>query len=201
MEREALWRRVVDGKYKSLEGGWSSKVIHSPHGISLWKNIRSGWNKFERYICFRVGNGARTRFWYDTWCGDSPFKTIFSDLYGIARDKDAFVAAHMQHRNDSIHWEVNFTHATHDWELESISTFFDLLYSAKVLGQGEDKICWKAGTTKDYEVQLYYQTLVPIVGCFPWRSTWRPRFLLVLHFVDVSVFPFNRAILLMYVRT
>jgi hypothetical protein len=134
LEQEALWRRVVDGKYKSLEGGWSSKVIHSPHGISLWKNIRSGWNKFERYICFRVGNGARTRFWYDTWCGDSPFKTIFSDLYGIARDKDAFVAAHMQHRNDSIHWEVNFTRAAHDWELESISTFFELLYSAKVRG-------------------------------------------------------------------
>jgi hypothetical protein len=132
---------------------------------------------------------------------DSPFKTIFSDLYCIARDKEAFVAAHMQLHNDSNHWEVNFTRATHDWELESISTFFDLLYSAKVLGQGEDKICWKAGTTKDYEVRLYYQTLVPIVGCFPWRSTWRPRFLLVLHFVDVSVFPFNRAILLMCVRT
>jgi hypothetical protein len=70
-------------------------------------------------------------------------------LYCIARDKEAFVAAHLQLRNDSIHWEVNFTRAAHDWELESISTFFDLLYSAKVLGQGEDKICWKAGTTKD----------------------------------------------------
>jgi hypothetical protein len=66
-----------------------------------------------------------------------------------------------------FHWEVNFTCTAHDWELESISTFLDLLYIAKVLGQDEDKICWKASTTKDFEVRLYYQALVPSVGYFP----------------------------------
>jgi hypothetical protein len=79
-----------------------------------------------------VGYGARTHFWHDTWCGDSPF--IFPDLFCIARDKEASVAAHMQLRNDSLHWEIKFNRAAHDWELESISTFFELLYSAKVRG-------------------------------------------------------------------
>uniref|UniRef100_A0A2N9HZ82 DhaK domain-containing protein n=1 Tax=Fagus sylvatica TaxID=28930 RepID=A0A2N9HZ82_FAGSY len=36
----------------------------------------------------------------------------------------------------------------HDWELESISTFFDLLYSANVKGHGEYKLCWKLSGPK-----------------------------------------------------
>jgi hypothetical protein len=175
LEREALWRRVVDGKYSSLESGWSTAVPHGPHGVSLWKNIRGGWAKFERFIYFKVGNGARIRFWYDTWCGDYPLKDIFPDLYCIARDKEAFVAAHLQLRNNSIHWEVNFTRAAQDWELESISTFFDLLYSAKELGRGEDKMCWRIGSTTDFEVRLYYQALVPSIGSFPWKSIWQAK--------------------------
>jgi hypothetical protein len=36
LEQEALWRKVVDRKYNSLEGGWSTTVIKGPHGVSLW---------------------------------------------------------------------------------------------------------------------------------------------------------------------
>ena len=36
LEQEALWRKVVDRKYNSLEGGWSPTVIKGPHGVSLW---------------------------------------------------------------------------------------------------------------------------------------------------------------------
>jgi hypothetical protein len=63
-------------------------VIHSPLGVSLWKNIGSGWDKLERFLSFKVDNGARTRFWLLAWFGDS-----FQDY--IARDKEAFVAAHL----------------------------------------------------------------------------------------------------------
>uniref|UniRef100_A0A2N9I8K0 non-specific serine/threonine protein kinase n=1 Tax=Fagus sylvatica TaxID=28930 RepID=A0A2N9I8K0_FAGSY len=33
LEQEALWRKVVDRKYNSLEGGWSTTVIKGPHGV------------------------------------------------------------------------------------------------------------------------------------------------------------------------
>ena len=85
------------------------------------------------------------------------------------------MAAHLQLRNNSIHWEVNFTRATQDWELESISTFFALLYSAKELGRGEDKMCWRIGSTTDFEVHFYYQALVPSIGSFPWKSIWQAK--------------------------
>ena len=88
-------------------------------------------------IKFRIG-GMRTLFTdflailYFLIVWGHSIKVIFPELYCIARDKEAFVNAHVQPQNDSIQWEVNFIRAPHDWELESISTFFDLLYSAKV---------------------------------------------------------------------
>jgi hypothetical protein len=42
-----------------------------------------------------------------------------------------------------VHWEVNFTRLVQDWELESISSFLELLYSVKIKRYEEDKMCWK----------------------------------------------------------
>ena len=49
-EREALWRRVVDVKYGSLWGGWCSKEVKGPYGMSLWKNIRKKWKSFSKHL-------------------------------------------------------------------------------------------------------------------------------------------------------
>jgi hypothetical protein len=129
-------------------------VVNGPHGVSLWKNIRSGWEKFERLIAFKVGSGAQAKFWLDTWCGDAPLKVNFPKLYGIACDKKAYVADHMQPHHDLSNWQVNFVRA-HDWELDSFLAFFDVLYSTKVVGHGEDKICWNPDNQKEFEVCLF----------------------------------------------
>jgi hypothetical protein len=33
MERDALWRKVVDIKYCSMRGGWCSKEVGGPYGV------------------------------------------------------------------------------------------------------------------------------------------------------------------------
>ena len=65
IEREALWRQVIVGKYGSLIGGWSSNSVQGTHGVGLWKHIRKGWDKFSQFFKFKVGDGSRTRFWLD----------------------------------------------------------------------------------------------------------------------------------------
>ena len=42
METDALWRRVIEAKYGNIWGGWCTKKVTSPYGVSLWRYIRSG---------------------------------------------------------------------------------------------------------------------------------------------------------------
>ena len=37
LQREALWRSMVDTKYCSLRGGWCSKEVAGPFRVGVWK--------------------------------------------------------------------------------------------------------------------------------------------------------------------
>jgi hypothetical protein len=123
-----------------------------------------------------VGDGSRIRFWSDVWCGGSPLKELFPDLYRITRDKEALVDKHLRIRNDMVHWELDFIRSIHDWELESISNFLDLLYSAAPKGHGQDQICWKPAVSKIFQVRSFYLVLSSREGVlFPWKCIWKPK--------------------------
>uniref|UniRef100_A0A2N9EHY9 Reverse transcriptase zinc-binding domain-containing protein n=1 Tax=Fagus sylvatica TaxID=28930 RepID=A0A2N9EHY9_FAGSY len=129
---------VWDGKGGFLETGCDGE------NMDLWR-----------------GDGARIRFGDDVWCIDDPLKVAYLELFRIARVKDAFVADNFQCRGDSVHWEVTFSRLAQDWEMESFSSFFELLYSVTITGIGEDKSIWKA-------------KVPPQVAFFSWTAAlWR----------------------------
>jgi hypothetical protein len=66
------------------------------------------------------------------WCLEEPLKVVYPELYRIACVKDAVVADFIQYRGESVHWEVNFIWLVQDWEIESISSFLELLYSVHI---------------------------------------------------------------------
>ena len=84
LEREALWRQVVREKYGSMEGGWMSIHARGSHGVGLWKYIRAGWDKFAKFVKFKVGDGSHIWLWDDVWCIDVPLKEAFPGLYRLA---------------------------------------------------------------------------------------------------------------------
>lgn len=57
-KREALWRRVVDNKYCGMWGGWCSNSLLGSYEVSLWENIRKGWDSLAWFTNFKVGNGS-----------------------------------------------------------------------------------------------------------------------------------------------
>jgi hypothetical protein len=75
------------------------------------------------------------------WHGDFFMKETFSKLFCIARDRNALVANVFAH-NDEVHWDMNFIKLEHDWEVDSVSSFFNALYSIKMNWGSEDKFCW-----------------------------------------------------------
>ena len=51
---------------------------------------------FFNRIKFIVGNGNTTRFWEDTWLGETPLELQYPPLYRIVQRCDALVAMIMQ---------------------------------------------------------------------------------------------------------
>jgi hypothetical protein len=73
----------------------------------------------------------------------SSLKIMFLALFNIACAKEAWVEENMDIANGAIHWNVMFIRHVHDWEMEEVTRFFELLYSQYVRHGGVDKICWK----------------------------------------------------------
>ena len=176
VESGALWRQVVDSKYGSQWGGWCSNRVSEPHGVSLWKGIRAGWDSFVRYTSFEVGDGSRIKFWHDSWCGDQPLKVQFPELFHLARAPEASVADHLCFIGSIRHWDIAFSRQVHDWELETVASFMELLYSCSIRQGHLDSLCWRPSSQKIFQVSSYYSVLLnPSHISFPWRSVWKAK--------------------------
>jgi hypothetical protein len=175
-EEEAWWRKLVVAKYDKMRGGWCSKEVGGPHGLGLRKSIHKGWDIFKHNVRFEIGNGSRVLFWKDVWCGERPLMNAFPALFAIACEKDAWVEENKAIVNGVTQWNVLFIRPVHDWELEEVSRFFELLYSQQIRHGGEDKICWTPLKRKNFEVKSYYKmriNLEPVDG--PWKSIWKSK--------------------------
>ena len=77
LETNALWRRVIEGKYGNDWGGWCTKNVTSAYGVSLWRFIRSGWLNFSKLLQYDVGDGTRVKFGSMCGVGIVPLKRLF----------------------------------------------------------------------------------------------------------------------------
>ena len=91
-ETTHLWRRGIESKYGNNWGGWCTKKVSIPYGISLWRTIRQGWPVFSKSIQFEVGVGDIIKFWLYVWCGSSILREAFLELYNISCNKESSIA-------------------------------------------------------------------------------------------------------------
>jgi hypothetical protein len=100
----------------------------------------------------------------------------FPELVYLARNRDALAANLMVAHNDVVHWDINFIILVHDWEVDSISSFFNVLYSIWMDQGVNDKLCWIPSKRRSFEVKYFYEVLLPDTDfSFPWKSIWRTK--------------------------
>jgi hypothetical protein len=163
-------------KYGSLCGGCCSCVINEAHGVGLWKYICIGWRNFKRHFRFDLGDGSRISFWEDVWCGESSLKDTYPGLFNIANVKEASIADNVERSNGVVQWNIVFTCLIHDWEVETLASFYRCLYSFQFRGQLEDKLWWIPSSKGFFEVSTFYQVLSPSGSIsFPWKGIWRTK--------------------------
>lgn len=73
------------------------------------------------------------------WCGDPSLKDLFPDLFALAMDKGGLVASYLANtsKNGVRHCIPPFIQSFQDWKLESVSSFFELLYHNLPSSSGE----------------------------------------------------------------
>ena len=123
-----------------------------------------------------MGDGQRVKFWQDWWYGDRALNAVFPELFTISQDKEASVADLMSFPNGRLHWDFHFVRNVNNWELESLTSFKDLLYSCHMEGVGEDRMGWRNRATKGFTVKNFYSCLCPSHSApFPWKSIWKVK--------------------------
>ena len=107
---------------------------------------------------------------------EQPPKFAYPELYCIACNKEAVVADFVHFRGDSVHWEVNYTQLVQDWELESVSSFLEVLHSAKIKRYEQDKMCWQTSPSNGFQVKSFYKHLSSLgAGSFLWKNIWKAK--------------------------
>ena len=141
--------------------------------MGLWKDIRKGWEKFFLRTSIRIGNGRRTRFWWDFWVGDSKLKDLFPLLFRIATHNSAVVADLWGRQGDGGGgWEVHFRRSFQDWELEEVNRLLNHIFAVKVQ-EGENSLVWKIERKGKFSVKSYYRSLkVENNSLFPAKEVW-----------------------------
>ena len=80
-EPKGMWSQILRNKYlhsKTLAQA-TIRLTDSP----FWKGLMRTKDLFFRRVKFLVGNGMSTRFWEDTWLGETPLALQYPTLYNI----------------------------------------------------------------------------------------------------------------------
>ena len=84
-----MWQEFLHNKY--LSDKTSSQVQAKPNDSPFWKGLMGVKYEFFARVFFLNGDGQLTRFWEDTWLGDTPLQSQYPSLYNIFQRKNVSV--------------------------------------------------------------------------------------------------------------
>ena len=87
-----------------------------------------------------LGDGCKTRFWEDVWCGEAALCTSFPSLYDVAGSKGAMVADLLEISGSKGGWNFMFKRHFNDWEMEVVQNFLSIMNSRRCCPQLCDKL-------------------------------------------------------------
>ena len=89
LENDAMWAQILRNKY--LQTKTLSQVTVRPTDSPFWKGLTKVKQSLFNRTKFVIGNGTSTRFWEDTWLGETPLAIQYPSLYRIVQRRGVFV--------------------------------------------------------------------------------------------------------------
>ena len=97
---------------------------------------------------FIIGNGTNTRFWEDTWLGETPLALQYPSLYSIVQRREAYVATILQSVPLNIQFRRTLVGNRWDAWLHLVTRLMEVQ-----LSQQPDKLRWKLTRTEEFTVK------------------------------------------------
>ena len=89
LNEEGVWQELLHNKYLSQKT--LAQVKAKPTDSPFWRGLMGVKDEFFSRGCFHVGDRQGTRFWEDTWLGDTPLSQQYPSLYNFVQRKDVSV--------------------------------------------------------------------------------------------------------------
>ncbi|WMV18963.1 hypothetical protein MTR67_012348 [Solanum verrucosum] len=170
---QGLWKDAIVSRY-TMEGLWITKQVRSPYGVGLWRTIRNQWPKLWGNSRIVIGNGRRTSFWNDVWVGQYPLIQLYPVIYNLNQQKEATVAD----VRDNQGWNLSFRRMLNDWEIDSLTDFYNTLEQAINFQPNEDNLHWLKAKNGKFTVKSAYRHLDrPAAMLLPWlwKMLWKVK--------------------------
>ncbi|KAF3662156.1 putative cytosolic iron-sulfur protein assembly protein Ciao1-like [Capsicum annuum] len=136
-----LWKKVIREKYE-MEDRWTTKMVVTPYGCSIWRSIKNLWPLVLSRLSFKVGNGQKVSFWKDKWIDQSPLKQLYPDIHILSLQQQATVSEMWTGQG----WNFQLRRNLNDWEMDRIGVFYNTMESFNNRTGEENTIVWKIGS-------------------------------------------------------
>ncbi|OVA04249.1 Reverse transcriptase zinc-binding domain [Macleaya cordata] len=176
VEKDALWRRVIAGKYGRNQECITPWIISKPQGVGVWKGVQKGKDIIIQNSVLSIKNGSRSiYFWFDKWCGPQSLKELFPDVFKISRYKRASIADNITKVNATKVWNVSFKREVNEEELRRVLALLLFIRDPPNLVEGaKDNRNCLFGKGNEFSVKQYYDFLNrEEPASFPVKLIWR----------------------------
>lgn len=109
-------------KYE-MDGNWTTTMVTSTYGVSLWRAIRKLWQKLRENCGIKAENDMKISSWEDKWPERGTLRALFSDIYIINQQERVTVAEVWSNQV----WNLSFRRLLSDVEIQRLADCFKIL--------------------------------------------------------------------------
>jgi hypothetical protein len=149
LNEQGVWQELIKNKY--LHSKSLSQVKAKPMDSPFWRGLMKSKDDFFKRGSFTVGNGEETRFWEDTWLGNTPLSQQYPSLYNIVQRKQVSVA----HVMSQVPLNIGFRQALAGNREDRWTHLCSRLVNVNLTAQ-PDVFIWKLTTSGIFSVKSLY---------------------------------------------
>jgi len=152
-KEEGLWQTIVRQKY--LNGECVSQLGDRSCNSPVWNDLLKVKEVYMKNRLMVLGNGEMIDFWNDAWCGITPLKKVFPELFDLCNEQKILVAEVAKKS-----WRFSFRRWLDEHLQNQLRRLYDLLSPFSV-SVARDTPKWVKGEKGLFSVKTTYNSLCP----------------------------------------